>query len=93
MKVQDAIEQTLNLEPIIIKAMDSVEGYGWDFGFACRGATEYRRFLMLCPQHLYQTDFGEEPPADLWTHDNRCPNCGRRVNNDIAMTKRPALAV
>ena len=155
MTTREAIENTLNLEPIIIKAMDSAEGHGWDFTFACRVAAEYRRFLTLCLQNpeaaivpsnlvddfwhlhildtqkyaedcahflgfflhhfpyfgmrgekdaenlaaswentkvLYERDFGEKPPADLWPHANRCPNCGRRVNNDIAMAKRPALA-
>ena len=38
----------LDLEPIIIKAMDAEEGYGWTFDFACRVADEYRKFLILC---------------------------------------------
>ena len=38
----------LDLEPIIIKAMDVEEGHGWSLGFACRVADEYRKFLVLC---------------------------------------------
>jgi len=41
----------LDLEPIIIKAMDSEEGYGWPFAFADRVSKEYRRFLILCLEH------------------------------------------
>ena len=155
MKRREAIDKSLDLEPIIIKAMDPDEGHGWDFGLACRIAAEYRRFWVLCAEHqdeavvpsnlvdnfwhlhildtqkyaedcerflgfflhhfpyfgmrgeadarnlsaswektkaLYQQTFGEKPPAELWPHANRCPNCGRRVNNDIAMARRPSLA-
>ncbi len=38
----------LDLEPIIVKAMDADEGHGWSFGFAGRVAQEYRKFLVLC---------------------------------------------
>ena len=42
------IQTDLDLEPIIIKAMDAEEGRGWSFSFACRVAEEYRKFLCLC---------------------------------------------
>ena len=149
------IEKKLNLEPIIIKAMDAEEGLGWSFEFACRVAEEYRKFLILCLQNpdeaivpsnliddfwhlhildtqkyaedcehflgfflhhfpyfgmrgekdaqnladswqktktLYRTTFGTTPPENLWPHANRCPKCGKRINSDIAMEKRPTLA-
>lgn len=35
----------LDLEPMIIKAMDSEEGHGWSFAFACQVAKEYADFL------------------------------------------------
>ena len=38
----------LDLEPIIVKAMDTEEGHGWALDFACRVSREYRRFLILC---------------------------------------------
>ena len=38
----------LDLEPILIKAMDAEEGHGWTLDFARRVAREYRRFLVLC---------------------------------------------
>ena len=37
-----------NLEPVVIKLMDEVEGEGWDFDYALRVEREYRRFLRLC---------------------------------------------
>ena len=38
----------LDLEPMLIKAMDMEEGHGWTFDFACQVSKEYRRFLILC---------------------------------------------
>ena len=38
----------LDLEPIMIKAIDTEEGHGWTLDFACRVSQEYRRFLVLC---------------------------------------------
>jgi hypothetical protein len=40
----------LDLEPIIVKAMDAKEGYGWSFDKAIEVSEEYRRFLALCMQ-------------------------------------------
>jgi hypothetical protein len=40
----------LDLEPILVKAMDAKEGYGWSFEKAKEVAVEYRRFLALCMQ-------------------------------------------
>ena len=155
MKSVEKIINELNLEAIIVKAIDSDEGLGWNFPHACRVAEEYRRFLTLCLKYpdeaivpsnvvddfwhlhildtqkyaadcehylgyflhhfpyfgmrgekdannlrqswentktLYTFVFGEAPPADLWPNCNRCPNCGRRVNDSIAMMQRPMLA-
>lgn len=41
----------MDLEPVIIKAMDKEEGMGWSFDFAREVAREYRRFLVLCAQN------------------------------------------
>ncbi|MBC6441886.1 MAG: hypothetical protein GDA53_01980 [Rhodobacteraceae bacterium] len=38
----------IDLEPIMVKAMDAEEGYGWTFEFTRRIADEYRRYLHLC---------------------------------------------
>ncbi|CAG9932403.1 glycine-rich domain-containing protein [Candidatus Nitrotoga arctica] len=38
----------LDLEPIIVKAIDAIDGYGWSFDKAIEVAEEYRRFLALC---------------------------------------------
>ncbi|MCY4174377.1 MAG: hypothetical protein OXF25_10045 [Cyanobacteria bacterium MAG CAR3_bin_5] len=42
------LESEWDLEPILVKAIDGEEGYGWTLDFACRVAEEYRRFLVLC---------------------------------------------
>lgn len=39
---------TLDLEPIMVKAMDEEEGYGWTLDQALEVANEYKRFLALC---------------------------------------------
>ena len=38
----------LDLEPIVIKAMDSKEGHGWSFSRAVKASEEYRKYLALC---------------------------------------------
>ena len=38
----------LDLEPMMVKAMDAEEGYGWSLDFVERVAEEYRRYLELC---------------------------------------------
>ncbi len=45
------ILETLNLEPIVIKAMDKEEGHGWSFHQALEICDEYRKFLVLCLQN------------------------------------------
>ena len=47
-KHKDFILQQLNLEPIVIKAMDKEEGLGWSFSYALEVCDEYRKFLVLC---------------------------------------------
>ena len=47
----EPIMKELDLEPIVIKAMDEEEGMGWTFAFALKAAREYRRFLVLCALH------------------------------------------
>lgn len=42
------IIQELDLEPIIVKAMDAEEGYGWTLNHALNIAEEYRKYLTLC---------------------------------------------
>lgn len=38
----------MNLEPIIVKAIDKIEGLGWDLEFAINISEEYKKFLELC---------------------------------------------
>lgn len=48
---RNQILEGLNLEPIMVKAMDEREGYGWSLAFAKRVADEYRKYLILCVEH------------------------------------------
>ena len=56
----------LDLEPIIIKAMDMEEGHGWSFGLACRVAEEYRKFLVLCLEHPDEPVVPSNLVDDFW---------------------------
>lgn len=149
----------IDLEPIMVKAMDAEEGYGWTLDFVQSVAEEYRRYLELCRLHpdeplvpscfvddfwhlhildtikyaddcdrmfgaflhhfpyfgmrgpqdeenlarswnetlrLYAGAFGAPAGDDLWPRSRRCPNCGRRCRNDLALEvmseRRPRLA-
>ena len=42
------ITDELDLEPIMVKAMDSEEGLGWSLEFTQAISTEYRKYLILC---------------------------------------------
>ncbi len=153
-KYKKFILEQLNLEPIVIKTMDSEEGFGWSFNYALEVCDEYRKFLVLCLQnpniaivpstqvddfwHLHILDtqkyaedckqcfgyflhhfpyFGMRDKQDeknlkdaweqtkllyinefsvmpiyLWQASKRCPNCGKRIDSDFAMEKRPSFA-
>jgi hypothetical protein len=47
----DKIIDKLDLEPIMIKTMDSEEGMGWSLDFTLRVANEYKKFLILCKEN------------------------------------------
>ncbi len=66
MQNRENIERRLNLEPIIIKAMDTDEGLGWDFDLACRVAAEYRRFLILCLENPEAAVVPSNMVDDFW---------------------------
>jgi hypothetical protein len=38
----------LDLEPIMVKAMDSEEGFGWTLEFTQQIVAEYKKYLTLC---------------------------------------------
>ena len=42
---------TLDLEPIMVKAMDYDEGMGWSLDITNTVAEEYRKYLTLCIEH------------------------------------------
>jgi len=50
-KYKNFILDQLNLEAIVIKAMDDDEGLGWSFEYALEVSDEYRKFLVLCLQN------------------------------------------
>ncbi len=60
------ILKDLDLEPILIKAMDPEEGHGWTLDFACRVAQEYRRFLVLCLEHPSDPIVPSSLVDDFW---------------------------
>src|SRR5262249_40432374 len=41
----------MDLEPVMVKAMDPEEGYGWTLDFTVAIAEEYRRYLTLCVEN------------------------------------------
>lgn len=43
--------EQMDLEPIMVKAMDPEEGYGWTLEFTLAVAEEYRRYLTLCVEN------------------------------------------
>lgn len=56
----------LDLEPILVKAMDAEEGHGWTLDFASRVSLEYRRFLVLCLEHPQDPIVPSSLVDDLW---------------------------
>ena len=49
--MSEGILNELDLEPIMVKAMDEEEGMGWSLEFTKRVATEYRKYLVLCKEY------------------------------------------
>ena len=45
--------QELDLEPIIVKAMDDDEGFNWTLEFSQQIAEEYKKYLTLCLDYPY----------------------------------------
>lgn len=41
----------MDLEPVMVKAMDPEEGYGWTLEFTKAVAEEYRKYLTLCIEY------------------------------------------
>jgi hypothetical protein len=44
----ERLMRDMDLEPIMVKAMDAEEGYGWSLDFTRAIAEEYRKYLVLC---------------------------------------------
>ena len=145
----------LDLEPIMVKIMDTEEGLGWSLEKTQKIALEYQRFLFLCKKYpdlpivpasdvddfwhfhildtynyhldcmkvfgyflhhfpyfgmrgeddeqnlkdawkntctLYENNFGAID-KDIWHSSRRCPNCGRRCENNVMHNERPRLLV
>lgn len=152
----DTIElfANLDLEPIMVKAMDVEEGFGWSLSKTKLIGQEYKKFLALCllypddpivPSSLvddfwhlhildtqkyaedcqqflgyflhhfpyfgmrgeddlnnlkiawkntldyYKASFNTLPNSEIWMKSKRCPNCGRRVENNAQFAMRPKL--
>ena len=44
----DGLMSEMDLEPIMVKAMDPEEGHGWSLDFTRAVAEEYRKYLVIC---------------------------------------------
>ncbi|MEY3220933.1 MAG: hypothetical protein RIT27_2290 [Pseudomonadota bacterium] len=47
----DGFMKELDLEPIMVKIMDSEEGLGWSLEFTKQVSDEYKKFLILCREN------------------------------------------
>ena len=56
----------LDLEPIVIKAIDPEEGLGWTFDYARRVADEYRKFLVLCMNDEHNSVVPSSAVDEFW---------------------------
>ena len=56
----------LNLEPIIVKAMDEEEGEGWSLEYAVQVSGEYRKYLVLCLENPDEPIVPSGPVDDFW---------------------------
>lgn len=58
--------KNLDLEPIIVKAIDSEEGYGWSLELAQQIAEEYRKYLTLCLDYANKAIVPAKMIDDFW---------------------------
>ena len=56
----------LDLEPIMVKAMDGDEGYGWNIEYTRSVSKEYKRFLALCLHFPDEAIVPSAPIDDFW---------------------------
>jgi hypothetical protein len=56
----------LDLEPIMVKAMDHEEGFGWDIKYTRAICREYKRFLALCMHFPDDAIVPSAPVDDFW---------------------------
>ena len=50
MDINNSVDRikNLDLEPIMVKALDKEEGLGWNLSFTKKITEEYRKYLILC---------------------------------------------
>lgn len=58
--------KNLDLEPIIVKAIDSEEGYGWSLELAQQIAEQYRKYLTLCLDYANKAIVPAKIIDDFW---------------------------
>lgn len=61
-----ALLSTLDLEPLMVKAIDGEEGYGWGFEQVQAIAQEYKRYLTLCMLHPDEAIVPSTYVDDFW---------------------------
>lgn len=58
--------QNLDLEPIMVKAMDKEEGLGWNLDITKTVAEEYRKYLTLCLENPNDNIVPSGMVDDFW---------------------------
>lgn len=58
--------QDLDLEPMMVKAMDAEEGFGWTLEITKTIAEEYRKYLTLCLENPNEAVVPSSMVDDFW---------------------------
>lgn len=58
--------KNLDLEPMMVKAMDADEGFGWDLATTKVIAEEYRKYLTLCLENPDDAIVPSSMVDDFW---------------------------
>ena len=61
-----ALLDSLDLEPIMVKAIDAEEGFGWSLAKTKQIANEYKKFLALCLLHPEEPIVPSSLVDDFW---------------------------
>ena len=65
-KIEYASVFDLDLEPIMVKAVDNEEGYGWSIEFTKEVSEEYKKYLHLCKKFPEKAIVPSTYVDDFW---------------------------